>query len=185
MFTAVSRIPHTLWQQDCAVKNSSLNRVMEYPNLQTCKLMLGVTWDVLITSLICGERLIIVETTSAHHTYTCLAINWGDVRYFFLHYRVAKLKCTQPCIVLEKSSPFSQQQSETVCLARSGSSWWRAHASIYTFTEYASSHKYTNAFGRMPHVKVCRCECVFMQLRLIGKWDDSVFIWSLSGCFNS
>lgn len=87
-------------------------------------------------------------------------------------------------------------QSETVCLVRSGSSCRRARARnrhictkkyihinwVRTLT-LSHLHKHTNAFGRMPYVKVCRCECVFMQLRL--KWDDSVFIWSLSSCYNS
>lgn len=62
-----------------------------------------------------------------------------------------------------------------------------AHTRTYTHTRahlqngahrwLHTIHKHTYAFGWMPHVKVCRCECVFMQLRLIRKWDDGVFIW--------
>lgn len=36
----------------------------------------------------------------------------------------------------------------------------------------------------MPYVKVCRCECVFMQLRLMTS-GTTVFIWSVSSCYNS
>lgn len=109
---------------------------------------------------------------SAQDPYTCLAIKWGDVRYFFFHYCVVKLKCTQPCIVLEKSSPFSQQ-SETVCLVRSGSSCWRAHAHTRVYTQLQSMH---DVFGRIPYAEVWKCECVFMQLMLI-ECVYLIFIW--------
>lgn len=144
--------------------------------------MLGVTRDNLITSVICCKWLILGREShlaSARDAYTCLAIKWGDVRYYFSITVQLSRKCTQPCIVLEKSSPFSQQQPDTVCLLRSATSRWRARARVYTHLRSSRLHICTKTgmhFGRVPHVKVCRRECVFMQLRPICWWDDGVFI---------
>lgn len=42
--------------------------------------------------------------------------------------------------------------------------------------KFTHIHKHTDAFGRIPFVKVCKCECVFMQLTLIES-VYLIFIW--------
>lgn len=68
-------------------------------------------------------------------------------------------------------------------------SWLKAavgHGLLYvnieshTFNKYPfDTHFYTNTRMHSPYV------WVLMPPRLTCKWSDHVFIWSLSGCFNS
>lgn len=105
-----------------------------------------------------------------------LVINWGD----FLSPICCKAELNPDVYCFREELTF---QSPTVWHCLSGevrvTMLEDTRTSINTFKDYTHSHlhKHTNAFGQMPYVKVCRCECVFMQLRLIRKWDDCVFIW--------
>lgn len=127
----------------------------------------------------------------AHDTYTCLAIKWGDVRYYFpitvgmlsavycsreelTFQSVADWKCLVRFRVIMSEGARKHRHNRT---HRACTHFWRTHARTCTFTQTHSDGCHMLMF---VDVSVCLCSWGWWQ-----DGDGSVFIWSLSICYNS